>query len=215
MLFDKPILVNNIIQLCAILKGHGVARVERGAHVKAIQPHLVGVNLFVPKPARFGSGVCLQLLAQRMNGSEITRIGSLLVQVKKKFTGIDQINIVFFQLIIQNLALLIHNGIGVLHHIIQVFFLPCALVQVLEGCHQEADFIIPFRCGVIFGGPGFFMTHHDGLRQAFRPRQAIRNQHCLAATSCFRCFIGSSAGKKEEAEQTAKEHGGVFHAIRL
>ena len=59
-------LLGNVVEVLRLLEGRSVFRTKRLRHVRAIQPHLVGINLFVPVASAHRARLHSQLIVQEL-----------------------------------------------------------------------------------------------------------------------------------------------------
>ena len=113
---DQRHLLRRQIRPLHLAEGHGKFRQERAGHVNAVQPHLLGVELFVPEAALRRRRLTLDLLDEAAAGLFIFRLARRLEQPQRRAPHADHIQIVFVRLIGQNLAVrghvLIHVRLG-------------------------------------------------------------------------------------------------------
>ena len=113
---DQRHLLRRQIRPLHLAEGHGKFRQERAGHINAVQPHLLGVELFVPEAALRRRRLTLDLLDEAAAGLLILRLARRLEQPQRRAPHADHIQIVFVRLIGQNLAVrghvLIHVRLG-------------------------------------------------------------------------------------------------------
>src|SRR2546430_12905713 len=92
-------LLRDIVEGCVLVKGRGVLGVERLAHVQAIEPHLVRINLLVPKATLMRARLRLQLFAQQIGSLLVFLLFSYPIERQQKFSFVDIIEVVVVQLV--------------------------------------------------------------------------------------------------------------------
>ena len=68
--------------------------VERSSHVNSVQPHLVGINLFMPKTTVLITRLSFKLAIKQVERFLIFRILGLLIDTEKDFSGVDTVKTV-------------------------------------------------------------------------------------------------------------------------
>ena len=148
--------------------------VEGLAHEEAVEPHLVGVDLFVPE-ASFGySGVVLNLVVECVEGCEVFGVGCAAVGFDEECAVFDLVDVVFGYFVGADCSVGCYEGVDVCE---DVFFNVGHGVAVghAEHCVEfGADGVGPF--GVFLevelpalGVAGYFAEGHvlgDGLEGA-------------------------------------------------
>src|SRR3990172_13047081 len=93
MLFNKYKLMNDVCDHCGFREGSCILGKKWHRHVQAVQPHLVGVDQFVPIAAAGCARLALELGAQLMESCQVARVSGALLPGEKHFSRIDLVEI--------------------------------------------------------------------------------------------------------------------------
>jgi hypothetical protein len=105
MFFNQHKLVDNIIEYRRHVIPRGIFGIKRPCHIQAIQPHLVGVDLFVPESAAEGAHLMLKLVDQNTDRSSIPRVAGRLKQWEQQPARVNLIQVIFIYLVAAYLSL--------------------------------------------------------------------------------------------------------------
>ena len=80
-------------------------------HINAVQPHLIGINGFVPEISFPGPGLCFDLLHKAVRRKTVLLCPRLLIKLKQHSSLIDIVKICFLGFQSQNAAVFLHKMI--------------------------------------------------------------------------------------------------------
>src|SRR3569833_4149886 len=89
VLVHEEKLPGYIAEFLPLLKRSCVRRTEWLRHIGTVQPHLIGVYLFVPVPSARGAGLVRELLMQEPSGLGVPGILSDAIKKKCRATHLD------------------------------------------------------------------------------------------------------------------------------
>ena len=117
---------------------------EGQAHEDSVEPHLIGINGFVPVDlVGHGAWLVLQLLHERLHSLEVFLLGQLLVHASHKMTRAYLVEVVVEDVVAANLALPIDHGVGVELAVVHDFLVTVAQVGVKHAFQLDAHHIAP------------------------------------------------------------------------
>ena len=85
--------------------------VKRLRHIDAVEPHLIGINGFVPEISLPGSGLCFDLLHKTVCSKAVLLCSRLFIKLKQHSSLIDIVKICFLGFQSQNVAVFLHKMI--------------------------------------------------------------------------------------------------------
>ena len=126
-----------------LVVGKLILHIERLGHVQSIQPDLVGIDLFVPEIAGGGSGLFPELAVHGFNGLAVLFPASEFVEVKKSFSRVYIVKIVFFRVIGGDSAILPHKVVNKPVSKFQIFGIFFDMVQFQDSLDHAAVYVVP------------------------------------------------------------------------
>jgi hypothetical protein len=172
VLFGEQDLFGHVVEEGRLAEGGAVLGEKRGSHVDTIEPHLVRVDVLVPKAALFGAGMTAHLAAQKFESFLVTllvrRVFRIGVEDEKDLARVDVVDVVRLGMIAGDVAFAVDESIDAALGVVEI-----AGVARLLRCGDEA-----FEHETAVVRPLFSIaagvTIENGVAHAGRPRFGCR-----------------------------------------
>jgi hypothetical protein len=143
VLFNEFELVGHIFQELQLVESQSIFCIERGGHVKPVQPHLKRIDFLMPEASALGTGLLLELAVQELERFGITLITGAPVKRKQELARIDLVEIELAGTIGANITLLGHEVIHPVMDKVLKTFIACSRANSRKGLHKQAMLIVP------------------------------------------------------------------------
>ena len=136
-------LVHDVVKSGRLIEGARIFRVEWPGHIHAVQPHLVGVDLFVPETARPGARLRPELRAQQVHRLLKPFLAGGAVEQEQQPPGIDLVEVVFADPVGQNIPRRGDQRVQVVPDIVIVARFAGLQPHLLDRLVHQPIFVMP------------------------------------------------------------------------
>ena len=147
-----------------------VFRQVRHAHIDAVQPHLVRIDLLMPETSVLVPGLPVELGTNQVQSFLILRVFRLLVDAEQDLARIDAVEAVFLYLVLLDGAVGIDHGIGIRQGIIEKLRVAITVVHIEHRSQFQPMTIVPLQSRLEIKHPRFGIPNHFRLCHTHRPR---------------------------------------------
>ena len=159
-----------------VLHHQAVFHIERRGHVQPIQPHLVGVALFVPESPVGCARLTAQLVAQHLRRPQVLFIPRRLVEIQQLPPVADVIQIEGIERVVANRAAFVgHERVHCVLDVIEILLFARHGVQRLHAAPRHAVVIVP-------AAGQQAVTLHQAIRH-FRGGVGHKFFHCASSSN--------------------------------
>jgi hypothetical protein len=135
--------MSHIIKAIGFSETMGVPGVERRGHINAVKPHLVRIDLFVPKAPLTRPGLRLELSHQQAHGLPISLVARLLIQSEKEFASVDLIKVEVLEFVRANAAVWFYKLLNIAFDILKILIVARVKPDLLSPLEYHAWLIAP------------------------------------------------------------------------
>ena len=188
-------LVGDVVEGLGLLEQAAVLGVKRLGHVQSVEPHLIGVALFVPKAALFRAGLLGKLLPEQVGGlAVLLAVGEgLLGEQQQGPARCDVVDVELVQLVRADAAVGLHVAVHRALDEVEVAGVGGAVPHPFDAPQQHAGFVIPaVRFSFFHVRHRIAVGHEHGVGHAQRPGELLGQR---------------GRGEKKHEEQGAEGHG--------
>ena len=89
----------------------GIFGIEGLRHIKAVQPHLLRIDLFMPETALFCAGLAAELAVKGVHSPAVFLLAGEIIQGEKGPAGADMVQRIVALLVFVNVPAIVYNGI--------------------------------------------------------------------------------------------------------
>ena len=141
--FDQDDLVCDVVKVFRSAESFCEFGIKGCRHVNAIQPHLVGVDSFMPKPTFARARMRPQLLSEQLSGLSIALVARLIVQEKEQLARVDLIEVILLETVGPNIARRANKVIDVAFDVVKVFLILGFEPHLFDSCECNTWFVVP------------------------------------------------------------------------
>ncbi len=127
-----------------------ILHIEGLGHIQAIQPDLVGIDLFMPEITFRSPGLAFQLTVYGIDGFAVLFLAGEFVQIEKSLSGIDVVQIILQRVIGLDRAVFTDKIVDEFVGEFQVFRILLDVIQLQYSLDHTAVNIVPGRLPSLF-----------------------------------------------------------------
>ncbi len=143
VLLDQHDLIDDIVERFGFVETKRIFRKERSCHVDAIEPHLIRIDLLMPKTIDTIAWMHTHLLAQVFNGLAITVVPRALVCTVKQFACVDLVDVVLVGAIGADGSIGLYKMIDPVCNEFEVTLFACRFTRFLDCQDLQAMLVMP------------------------------------------------------------------------
>ena len=136
-------LGHDVVVVFHLMESCFIFHVEGLCHVKAVEPDLIGVDVFVPEAAAFASRMCVKPLHMVLDCCFISFIACLVKSEEKELAACQIIECVLIFVVGRNASVRLHSAFEVVNDVVCVLSVAGGFEHPLASHQQAAVFVIP------------------------------------------------------------------------
>src|ERR1035437_9799313 len=196
--------MSDVRECFRMMEGRGILGVERLRHVETIEPHLVGIALFVPESAGGGSRHMHQIVIEQGGSLGVAWIGSGGVQEQKLAAQQDVVLLEFFRLPGGDGAICADKLIDRALDVVEVARIGSIKPEGIHAIEQRAQLVVPD------------ITHASGCKTAIGPARNGRVGGTFRpGTGLGGGLDGGLGGRRQAAHYCGEQQRPKQNAIAL